>query len=480
MLVKNIAQFDFIIIGSGLAGLCSALHAAEKGSVLLVTKGSLPDSNSWYAQGGVAAALDPRDHFSTHIEDTLKAGHRTNNKKTVEFIVQRAPAAIRWLKKMGVPFEHLGGSRKFDLRLEGGHSFPRIIHVGDHTGRSVVEVLLTRVRASKKIKIQEKTFVTDLLVHKGECYGVRVAHLAEPILGRRVILATGGLGQLYAHTTNPEVATGDGIALAYRAGAKIKDLDNIQFHPTAFADEIGWRHFLLSETLRGAGAVLLNSKGKRFMPRYHADAELAPRDVVSRAIFEQQKKGSVYLSFKNSGLSSREVAQKFPTIFKFLKKHGYDLAHDSIPVTPAAHYSGGGVATDLQGRTNVKNLYAVGEVANTGFHGANRLASNSLLECVVMGAQASKVKLLQAPSSKFQIPNVNSNIQVSNDQKKSDLAKIRRELQTIMWKNVGIVRTKTSLKRALKKIQELPKTLHGETNNMITTSLLIIQSALKH
>lgn len=467
MLVKNIAQFDFIIIGSGLAGLCSALHAAEKGSVLLLTKGSLPDSNSWYAQGGIAAVQDPHDHFSTHIEDTLKAGHHTNNRKTVEFIVRRAPAAIGWLKKMGVHFEK-------DLRLEGGHSFPRIVHVGDHTGRSVIEVLLTRVRASQKITIHEKTFVTELLVSKGACYGVRVENLAEPIFGRRVILATGGLGQLYAHTTNPEVATGDGIALAYHAGAKIHDLDLVQFHPTAFAQEIGGRHFLLSETLRGAGAVLLNSKGKRFMSRYHSQAELAPRDVVSRAIFEQQKKGPVYLSLKDSGLSSREVAKNFPTIFRFLKKQGYDLAHDSIPVTPAAHYSCGGVVTDLQGRTSVKNLYAVGEVANTGLHGANRLASNSLLECVVMGNVAAEERLPQISNFKHQIPNVNF-----NNQTPANVAKIRHQLQTIMWEDVSIVRTKTGLKRALKKIQGLPKNLSGETNNMITTSLLIVEEALK-
>jgi len=355
----------FIVIGSGLAGLTSALTLVEAGSVLLISKAKLADSATNLAQGGVAAVTTKKDNFTSHIQDTIKAGVNYNNPAAVEKLVKEAPAAIKWLQQQGVVFDA-------DPALEAAHSYHRVMRSSDFTGRAIETALLKQVRANDKIKIIDYCLAIDLIVKKKQCLGVKTNKgiFYSDIL----ILATGGLGQVFAYTTNPKVATGDGLAMAYRAGCKVADLEFIQFHPTALKDKSS-PLFLLSESLRGEGAFLINSHGDRFIN------ELKPRDIIARAIVAEQQKGGVYLDIRHKG--DKLIKNRFPNIYQELKKRGFDLTKEPVPVTPAAHYSCGGVKTDELGRTNVKNLLAFGEVASTGVHGANRLASNSLLEAVV-------------------------------------------------------------------------------------------------
>ncbi len=492
-ILEKIMFYDVVIIGSGLAGLNSALHASKYGKVLVITKTKLLESNSHYAQGGIAAVFEHGDNFKKHFEDTMTAGAHHNDKKAVKYFVEHAPKTIKMLQKLGVHFEK-SSKGDYALNQEAGHQYKRIVHVGDHTGKSIMDVLAGRVRAKKNITVFENSFALDLIVKNKSCFGVKLIKDKKnlAVYGRRVILASGGCGQLFQYTTNPKVTTGDGIALAARAGCRIKDMEFIQFHPTAFAKGKS-PLFLISETLRGEGALLINAKGERFMPKYHRLAELAPRDIVARAMYEEHKKGGIYLDIRH--INSKNLQKKFPTILRYLKKQGYDLSKDLIPVTPAAHYLCGGVETDLYGKTNISNLYAIGEVACTGLHGANRLASNSLLEAAVMSehvmdAPLPEMSSLRADANLSKIRKKFPLIQpVSIKLKPSskNLSSTRQKLQKLMWDCAGIVRTKKLLNKAEKQIRSTKKRISKyppnvkkiELENMLLVSELIIKAALK-
>lgn len=365
-------KYHYIIVGSGLAGLTSALTLEKLGSVLLVSKGALNNGATNLAQGGIAAVMAPEDNFRSHVEDTLKAGVFHNQIKAVEILVKEGPAAIKWLQEQGVVFDKIPA-------LEAAHSFRRVMRISDFSGQAIERALLKKLKQCKNIFILENCIVVDLIVKDKKCLGIKAE---KNIYSEKVILATGGSGQVYTYTTNPIVATGDGIAMAYRAGCEIKDLEFIQFHPTALKDKSS-PLFLLSESLRGEGARLINEKGEHFI------SEMAPRDIIARAIIEEQKKGEVYLDIRHRG--EKFIKQRFPNISRELRKRGFDLFKEKIPVTPAAHYSCGGVKVDEFGRTNIEDLFAFGEVACTGVHGANRLASNSLLEAVVFPRRLAKL-----------------------------------------------------------------------------------------
>lgn len=486
--------FDYIIIGSGLAGLNCALNASKKGTVLVLTKKHLNDCNTNYAQGGMATVLAKTDSFQKHIKDTLVAGHYHNNLKAVELIVKNGPKAIRKLIKLGVNFSK-NQENKIELSMEGGHQHHRIVHSGDTTGKAIEEALISRVRANQnqthnqknhQITILENCFAKDLLVKEKTCYGVQVICKGKikNYYSQKTILASGGLGQVYEKTTNPEVATGDGIAMCYRAGCKLKDLEFIQFHPTALNFKIS-PLFLLSEALRGEGAHLINKKNERFMLKIHPLAELAPRDIVSKVISEQEKKGPIYLDLRV--IDPKILKRKYPYIIKKLESLKLKPFKNPIPITPAAHYSCGGVLTDLNGKTNLKNLYAFGEVTCTGLHGANRLASNSLLEAMVMSDQITKSSL----KKRISIKRNQFNSPIPTYQKQKSTKNIRKQIQKTMWQYVGISRTTKDLKTALIKFKNLNKELDSslkistidtesqETKNILTTAILITQAALK-
>lgn len=383
---------EFLVVGAGVAGLRAAIELAEAGPVLVVAKDALRESSSEYAQGGIAAALGDDDNPGLHEQDTLAAGDGLCDEQAVRTLVEQAPAAIGQLIEWGAQFDRESGRLAFGR--EGAHSRRRILHAhGDSTGREIARTLAARAATMPNIEIRSFSAVTDLLVSdNGEVAGVVACDAsmrhAVPLEARAVLLATGGLGQVYRKTTNPEVATGDGIAAAYFAGAEISDIEFVQFHPTALHLE-GAPPFLLSEALRGEGAHLRNARGERFMPKYHDLGELAPRDVVSRAIVSELRATgaeSVFLDVRHLGRDF--LRNRFPRIYDTCLRHGLDLADNMAPILPAAHYAMGGVRTDGDGRTSLPRLYAAGEVACTGVHGANRLASNSLLEGLVFGARA--------------------------------------------------------------------------------------------
>ncbi len=461
-------NYECIIVGSGLAGLNCALHASKYGRVLIISKNRLQDSNSWLAQGGIAAAMDKTDDPQRHIKDTLIAGCNHNDKKVVEFIVKSAPVIIRELLDLGTPFNKTDEGL-LALKREGGHDIPRIVHYRDYTGRKVAETLIRHVRQNKKITILENAFASELLVKNKVCHGVRVIHKNKfkNIFGNNTVLATGGLGQIYSKTTNPLTATGDGIALAYKAGCSMKDLEFIQFHPTALKRN-GNPLFLLSETLRGQGAKLINRNGIRFMVGIHPLAELAPRDIVSRSMFAEEKKVPVYLDLR----SIKNLKKDFPTIYKKLMSVKINPKTTLVPTTAVAHYSCGGIITDLNGETSVKHLYAAGEVACTGLHGANRLASNSLLEAIVMGKQVGE-NLKKAPTviNSFPLPTIKKQNAAKS---KSVIIKIRE----IMWKNVGIIRNTKTLHKTVKTLETLMDRLPPPTDKTSIQAHLLAQTAL--
>ncbi|HSW97647.1 MAG TPA: L-aspartate oxidase [Candidatus Saccharimonadales bacterium] len=471
---------DFIVIGSGIAGLNTARILATYGSVILITKGSIRDSATSYAQGGIAAVFDEKDSIESHIQDTLLAGRNHNNKDAVTFLVQRGKEAIQELLSIGVPFDKKPNGF-FATSFEAAHTYPRIFHATDFTGQAIEEALVASILSNKNIEVWENTFVSDLIVENNQCFGVEIRN-AEPsyIFARATILASGGAGQIYQWTVTPSVATGDGVAMAYRAGANLADLEFFQFHPTALQEQEGQKYqidtpelFLLSEALRGEGAILVDSHGVRFMEHIHPQAELSPRDVVSRAIFKKQKESTVYLDIRHKG--KKFLTSRFPNIFEALQKRGFDLATDLIPVTPAAHFLCGGIVTDLYGKTSIKNLFAYGEVSATGVHGANRLASNSLLEGFVFSSQIKKC-INELPKKAKILP-----IKTMSYQKIQENYDIRKKLREIMWNYVGIERSEKSLAFAIKEItamhvavREMPVT---ETKNMIQVSLLIAEAA---
>ena len=446
--MKN--KFDYIIIGSGLAGLTVALTLKDSGSVAILTKKNPSDSASNLAQGGIAGVIDKKDRAAWHIEDTLKAGDYHNKKAAVIYLVKNSQKAILWLKAQGVLFD-------ISPSLEAGHRFARIVHTSDFTGQDIVTALLNRVKENKQINIFEDTLAIDLIVKNNTCQGVFVLtkdNQIIPFFAKAIILATGGAGQVYKWTTNPKVATGDGIAIAKRVGADLSDVEFVQFHPTALKYKVS-PLFLLSERLRGEGAKLIDEKGNRFVE------ELIPRDELTRVIYEKQKSSEVYLTMAH--LDEKQVIKKFPNIYKKLKNYGFDLTKDRIPVTLAAHYQCGGVTTDLQGRTSIKNLFAVGEVAATGVHGANRLASNSLLEAVVFGKQAGKyIRKYQISNIKYQNKKIkNREIKIIFSQKNIKLLnKIETDLKKIMWEKVGIIRRKNELLEALNYFESFKKRIN--------------------
>lgn len=452
-------QVDFLVVGSGLAGLTFALHAAEHGNVAVLTKANIFESNTSYAQGGIAAAVGESDSWQLHEQDTLTAGDGECDREAVKFLVQNAPAAIEWLAKLGVRFDrdHAPNSlTEWALGREGGHSRNRIVHHRDNTGWEIERAMTEAVRANPKISIYENAFVTKLIVEDGRCVGAE-CHIEE--LGFRrffapsTLIATGGCGRLYQHTTNPRIATGDGIGLASLAGAEIKDMHYMQFHPTTLYHP-QMRSFLITEAVRGEGGTLRNHLGTRFMYDYDDRLELAPRDVVARAIHEEMhrlKTWCVYLDMTH--LPKETSEEHFPNITAKLKEVGILPYKNWIPIVPAQHYSCGGIVTDLSGRSSIRSLYAAGEVARTGVHGANRLASNSLLEALVFAKHAALSAIGERP-----LNSVNGSEQIeSSGIIEADAVRIRRDLEKTMTENVGIVRRTSGLQNAKQHIETLSK-----------------------
>ena len=480
---------DCLIIGAGIAGLRAAIEAAEHSNVIIVCKDTLENSNTWNAQGGIASVLDKTDTFESHIADTLNTGCGISDEKVVNLVVRQGPELIEQLLRWGTEFDAIDGH--IATTLEAGHSHPRVAHAhGDETGRVIADVLIKKVQQNANIKIIENFYAIDLLTNDdNECIGI-IGHDnrgTQIIWSANTILATGGAGQLYRETTNPDVATGDGLAVAYRAGAVLQDLEFMQFHPTTLY-VAGASRALITEALRGEGAVLLDKNGHRFMQDYHKSAELAPRDIVSRAILAQMlktKSTHVYLDARHFG--KKHFAKRFPLINELCESFNIDVSRDLIPVRPSAHYMIGGVKTDASAGTNIENLYACGEVASTGLHGANRLGSNSLLEGLAFGkiagqfaAQHAKagVSLLKHPLIKYQIPH--------SDRTRLDTADVRNSLRALMWRNVGITRKAQPLidtqeiitfwqRYVMDKIFDSPQ--GWECQNMLTVSLLMASLA---
>ncbi|NJL82329.1 MAG: L-aspartate oxidase [Chloroflexaceae bacterium] len=448
------AQLDVLIVGAGAAGLYAALCLPETWHIGLITKEHLQAGASDWAQGGIAAALAPADSPELHLEDTLRAGAGLCDRAAVEYLVTQAPQAIQSLLAMGVAFDRKGD--KLALTLEAAHSQARVLHAADTTGRAIVSTLAEQVLSRSHIQVFSEALALQLWLRDGCAQGVWLLHQGQVrlIQARAVILATGGGGQVFARTTNPTVSTGDGVAIAWRAGAVLRDLEFIQFHPTALT-QIGAPPFLISEAVRGEGAHLIDRQGNRFLFAYHAAGELAPRDVVSRAIFDHLQKHSanpeqdcVYLDL--SPISPAQIRQRFPNIMQVCAHHGIDLFREPIPVAPAAHYWMGGIATDLQSATSIPGLYAIGEAASTGVHGANRLASNSLLECLVYAQHLSKLELQPVKTA---IPE-NLRWETADwNQETRQLQLIRQDLPRLMWRHAGIVRSHSGLATALKQVE---------------------------
>jgi L-aspartate oxidase len=495
-----VLQFDVLIIGSGLAGLSLALKLANQKKVAVVTKKSLLEGASVWAQGGIATVLSQEDSLAEHIQDTLTAGAGLCDPTTTRYVVEHAKPALDWLIAQGVPFTRDASTDTgYHLTREGGHSHRRIIHAADATGHAVQETLAAKVLAHPNITVLEHTIAIDLITGKklgrqdNRCHGAYALNCLRDevvtIAARDTILATGGAGKVYLYTTNPDTATGDGIAMGWRAGCRVSNMEFIQFHPTCLYHPHA-KSFLISEAVRGEGGLLKLPDGTRFMPAHDKRAELAPRDIVARAIdFEMKKRGldCVYLDISHKSVEF--LQEHFPTIYARCLALGIDIARQPIPVVPAAHYSCGGVVTDLNGRTDVDNLYAVGETASTGLHGANRLASNSLLECMVFADAAARDILSKPRDELIALPQWDES-RVTDADEEIVIAHNWDELRRFMWDYVGIVRTTKRLQRAQHRI----KLLHEEINeyyanfhvtsdllelrNLVLSADLIVQSAL--
>lgn len=502
---------DILIIGSGIAGLFTALKIAPYANVILVTKKDKNESNTNYAQGGIASVISKEDSFDRHIQDTLIAGAGICKEKMVRIMVEEGPKRIQDLIDIGTQFSIKAGS--LDLALEGGHSKARIVHAKDLTGKEIESALITKVNSLNTIKVIENTIAIDLITEHNikqlksatlknrTCWGAYVLDVESDfvikISAKATILATGGVGQVYLHTTNPYIATGDGIAMAYRAGAKLANMEFIQFHPTSLykksSDFIGEQAFLISEAVRGFGGKLLSRNGNRFMSKYDKREELAPRDIVARAIDSELKKsGEEFVLLDITHKNRNEIIDHFPNIYDHCLKLGIDITKEPIPVVPAAHYSCGGVIVDEFARTSLKGLYACGEVAMTGVHGANRLASNSLLEAVVFADRAaSDIKtFLEEQKVIFpDIPDWDDSGTLTADEKVL-ITHNYKEVKTIMWDYVSIVRSNQRLERAAKRIHIIYQEVEDfykrtkvfpellELRNLIACAHIIIKSAM--
>ena len=499
------STYSAVIIGSGAAGLYAALKIAEQISlpegVLIVTKSVLDDCNSYHAQGGIVAVLpeNETDSLDLHIKDTMKAGAGLSEPDVTAFISEKSANVIRDLHKLGVEFD-VDENNEFMLTLEAAHSAKRILHAqGDATGKGIVEALIRRVNESADIDVYEHTTAVELMLDmEGACKGVVVFNEQtkehEAVHTSAVILATGGMGQLYRYTSNPEVATGDGVALAYMAGAEIQDIEFIQFHPTTLVLPNSTERFLISEAVRGEGAKLVLKDGTRFMDKYDERLELAPRDIVTRAIFAEMSENNVENVYLDATVIGEEkVKRRFPTIYSRCLENGIDITKEYIPVAPAAHYSMGGVRADVEGRTSVKGLYAIGEVASTGLHGANRLASNSLLECVVCAYELANLLTfvnLSVPSQvDKRIFDLIHKYEDESEYVEIDVEQMKEKLQTVLWNSVGICREESALKTALDEVKALKSELKGqckfesraeyELRNMLLNAILLIDGALE-
>jgi L-aspartate oxidase len=517
---------DFLIIGSGIAGLSLALKLSEFGKVLIITKKQKAESNTNYAQGGIASVLGKDDNFELHIQDTLGCGAGLCDEVAVEKIVREGPVRINELIEYGVRFSKDKGN--FLLGKEGGHSRSRIVHAKDLTGKEIERALLYDISRNKKIKILEYFFAIDFLTEKNirednkkfsidnngekkKCYGIYALDAKKEkvikIVAQKTILATGGLGQVYLHTTNPAIATGDGFAMAFRAGCELDNMEFVQFHPTSLYEkdvEDNTQVFLISEAVRGAGAVLRRKDGKEFMHKYDKRKSLAPRDIVARAIDNELKKsGELFVYLDLSSIGAKRIKERFPNIYETCLKRGIDITKEMIPVVPAAHYACGGVKTDLDGKTNIDNLFACGEVAMTGVHGANRLASNSLLEAVVFSDsiyQYVKTNIKKIKQNEFlskqELKDLSGSIYEWDDSgtKNTDewilISHNKKEIKEIMSDYVGIVRNTYRLQRALRRIKMIKKEIKEfynrtkvtvellELRNLVLVANIIIKSAL--
>lgn len=482
---------DFLVIGSGVAGLRAAIELSRHGRVIVLTKGHPLESSSIYAQGGVAVALSEEDDVAIHLTDTVKAGHGLCREDAVRVLVEEGPARIQELIAWGARFDKIGG--KFAFAREAAHSRSRILRArGDATGNEMVRVLMAEARRRKMIQHLGRHFTVDLVVVEGRCRGALVLNevTGERLVlpARAVILTTGGAGQVYARTTNPPNATGDGMAMAYRAGAVLEDMEFVQFHPTALYLPSS-PPFLLSEAIRGEGGELRNIKGEPFMHRYHPAGTLAPRDIVARAIWSEMaatRSRHVYLDVTH--LEAAFIKRRFPTIYSTCLRYDIDMTEEWIPVSPSAHYMMGGVKTDTMGATSLPGLFAAGEVACSGVHGANRLASNSLLEGLVFGARAARAATAEAARGTRPAPPLPSprDVDAGPSAEVEDADKLRSSLRRVMWGKVGLVRTRDSLVGATGQLSRWERALNRpfttrlaqEVKNMVQVGRCIAEAAL--